>query len=87
MSAAEEPVPGKPEPDRYERVAGELGVNPMSMIVVEDSSNAVAAAAASGAYTIAYAANAHDGVDHTPADEIVDTPDGLRDRLLTLVDE
>ena len=87
MSAAEEPVPGKPEPDLYERVARKLGVDPSSVIVVEDSSNGVAAAAASGAYTIAYAANAHDGVDHTPADEIVTTPDRLRDRLLALVDE
>ncbi|MFW5938257.1 MAG: HAD family hydrolase, partial [Halanaeroarchaeum sp.] len=86
LSAAEESVPGKPEPDLYERIAGKLGVDPAEMVVVEDSGNGVAAAAASGAYTIAYAANAHDGTDHSPADEVVETPDRLRERLLSLVD-
>jgi HAD superfamily hydrolase (TIGR01509 family) len=86
LSAAEEPVPGKPEPDLYDRVAEELGVDPSEVVVVEDSANGVAAAAASGAYTIAYAPNAHDGVDHSPADEVVETPERLRERLLDLVD-
>lgn len=86
LSAADEPVPGKPEPDLYERVAEELGIDPSEMVVVEDSANGVAAAAASGAYTIAYAANAHDGTDHSPADEVVGTPERLRVRLLDLVD-
>ena len=87
LSAADEPVPGKPEPDLYERMAERLGVDPAKMVVVEDSSNGVAAAAASGAYTIAYAANAHDGVDHSPADEVAETPERLRERLLALVDD
>jgi HAD superfamily hydrolase (TIGR01509 family) len=86
LSAADEPVPGKPEPDLYERMADRLGVAPSEMVVVEDSSNGVAAAAASGAYTIAYAATAHDGVDHSPADEVVETPAALSERLLALVD-
>ncbi|UWG48304.1 HAD superfamily hydrolase [Halanaeroarchaeum sp. HSR-CO] len=86
LSAADEPVPGKPEPDLYERIAAELDVDPSEMVVVEDSENGVAAAVASGAYTIAYAASAHDGIDHSPADEVVETPEQLRDRLLTLVD-
>ena len=50
LSAADEPVPGKPEPDLYERMAERLGVDPAEMVIVEDSSNGVAAAAASGAY-------------------------------------
>ncbi len=86
LSAAEEPVPGKPEPDLYERMAATLGVEPEAMVVVEDSENGVAAAAASGAYTIAYAANAHDGTDHSPADEVIESPAQLRERLLELVD-
>ncbi|AKH98126.1 HAD-superfamily hydrolase [Halanaeroarchaeum sulfurireducens] len=86
LSAAEEPVPGKPEPDLYERVADELGVEPEEMLVVEDSANGVAAAAAAGAYTIAYAANAHDGIDHSPADEVIDSAERLRERVLALVD-
>ncbi|MGM0397987.1 MAG: HAD family hydrolase [Halobacteriota archaeon] len=86
LSAADEPVPGKPEPDLYERIAEELDVDPTEMVVVEDSANGVAAAAASGAYTIAYAASAHDGTDHSPADEVVESPDRLRERLLVLVD-
>ena len=87
LSAAEEPVPGKPEPDLYERMAATLGVEPEAMVVVEDSENGVAAAAASGAYTIAYAENAHDGTDHSPADEVIESPARLRKRLLELVDE
>ena len=87
LSAAEEPVPGKPEPDLYERMAATLDVAPEAMVVVEDSENGVAAAAASGAYTIAYAATAHDGVDHSPADEVIETPAQLRERLLALVDD
>ena len=86
LSAAEEPVPGKPEPDLYERMAATLGVEPEAMVVVEDSENGVAAAVASGAYTIAYAENAHDGTDHTPADEVIESPAQLRERLLELVD-
>lgn len=86
VSAAEESVPGKPAPDLYERVAVELGVDPSEMLVVEDSENGVAAAGASGAYTIAYGPNAHDGIDYSPADEVVETPEELRERVLALVD-
>jgi beta-phosphoglucomutase-like phosphatase (HAD superfamily) len=67
-------------------MAATLGVEPEAMVVVEDSENGVAAAAASGAYTIAYAENAHDGTDHTPADEVIESPAQLRERLLELVD-
>ncbi|MFB6124376.1 MAG: HAD family hydrolase [Halanaeroarchaeum sp.] len=86
LSAADIEVPGKPEPDVYEAIAGRLGVDPAEMVVVEDSTNGVAAAAASGAYTIGYAANAHDGTDHSPADEVVADPETLRERLLALVE-
>jgi len=86
LSAADLSVPGKPEPAVYETIAERLGVAPAEMVVVEDSANGVAAAAASGAYTIAYAANAPDGTNHSPADEVLSDPAALRDRLLALVD-
>ncbi|MFP4530561.1 MAG: HAD family hydrolase [Halodesulfurarchaeum sp.] len=86
LSAANLDGPGKPEPLIYETVAARLKVDPSAMLVIEDSANGVAAAAASGAYTIAYAANAHDGVDHSPADEVIETPEKLHDRLLARLD-
>ncbi|MDZ7850620.1 MAG: HAD family phosphatase [Halodesulfurarchaeum sp.] len=86
LSAANLDGPGKPEPLIYETVAERLAVDPSAMLVIEDSENGVAAAAAAGAYTIAYAANAHDAVDHSPADEIVETPGELRARLLARLD-
>lgn len=86
LSAANLDGPGKPEPLIYETVAERLDVNPSAMLVIEDSENGVAAAAASGAITFAYAANAPDGVDHSPADEVIETPDDLRARLLARLD-
>ena len=86
LSAANLDGPGKPEPMIYETIADRLGVEPEGLLVIEDSENGVAAAVASGAYTIAYAANAHDGTDHSPADETVETPDELRTRVLALLD-
>ncbi|MFB6070580.1 MAG: HAD family hydrolase [Halanaeroarchaeum sp.] len=86
LSAASLDAPGKPEPDIYETMAERLHVDPAAMVVVEDSENGVAAAAAAGAYTVAYGAHAHDGIDYSPADEVVETPEDLRERLLALVD-
>ncbi len=87
LSAANLDGPGKPEPLIYETVADRLGIDPVEILVVEDSGNGVGAAAGSRGYTIAFAVNAHDGVDHSPADEVVETPEDLRARLLALIDE
>ncbi|MFB6085195.1 MAG: HAD family hydrolase [Halodesulfurarchaeum sp.] len=86
LSAADLDGPGKPEPLIYETVAGRLDVDPDEMLVVEDSENGVAAAADARAYTIAYAANAHAETDHSPADEVVETPAELRRRIVALLD-
>ncbi|MFB6094789.1 MAG: HAD family hydrolase [Halanaeroarchaeum sp.] len=86
LSAAEEPVPGKPAPDLYERVAVALDVDPTEMVVIEDSENGVAAAAQSGAHTIGYAASAHGETDYSPADQVVTEPGSLRETILDLVD-
>ena len=88
VSAANLEAPGKPEPHIYEHVAGELGVEPTAMVVVEDSENGIAAAAGSGAFTIAYAPDGTDDhVDRSPADEIATGPQDLRSRILARLDE
>jgi HAD superfamily hydrolase (TIGR01509 family) len=44
---------GKPDPEMYLRAAGELGIPPQQMLVLEDSGNGCAAAVAAGAITVA----------------------------------
>jgi len=87
LSAADLDAPGKPEPDIYESVAERLGVAPERLVVAEDSENGIAAAAAAGAYTIAYAPDGEgDATDRSPADEVVGSPEALRDRILARLD-
>ncbi|ADJ13413.1 HAD family hydrolase [Halalkalicoccus jeotgali] len=76
--------PGKPEPAIYEHAAGEMDVSPAECVVVEDSEHGVEAAAAAGAYTIAYGTATNDEHDHSAADEHVSGPEELRERLLAL---
>lgn len=88
VSAADLDVPGKPEPDIYERVAADLGVEPSDCVVVEDSESGATAAHRAGAYVVGYRGDA--GKAGTPdlsvADEVVDGPVELRRRLLSLVE-
>lgn len=87
VSAANLDGPGKPEPHIYEFVAEQLEVTPSGLLVIEDSENGIAAAAAAGAYTIAYAPDGTDDhVDRSPADEIVTDPEALRDRILARIE-
>lgn len=87
VSAADIDAPGKPAPDIYRTVASRLEVDPGAMIVVEDSANGIEAAGRSGAYTIAYAPHGvDDGVDRSMADEIVEGPDRLLERMVALLD-
>ena len=82
LSAANLDAPGKPEPDIYETITDRLGVPSTDLLVIEDSENGIAAAAGSGAYTIAYAPDGtDDGTDRSPADEIVTTPGSLRESI------
>ncbi|WP_460917984.1 HAD family hydrolase [Salinarchaeum chitinilyticum] len=55
LSAFDAPGAGKPAPDVYEHAASELGVDPASCIVIEDSTNGVRAAAGAGATVIRFA--------------------------------
>jgi len=96
VSAADLDVPGKPEPAIYERVAAELGVDPGSCVVVEDSETGTTAAHRAGAYVVGYRPTDHADPDRPPtrddqalpaADEVVHGPAELRERLLALVDE
>ena len=50
---AEDVVEGKPHPEIYLKAAALFGVDPASMLVLEDSQNGCRAAAASGAITVA----------------------------------
>ncbi|AOW79927.1 HAD-superfamily hydrolase [Halodesulfurarchaeum formicicum] len=87
LSAANLDGPGKPAPLIYETIAERLDREPTDLIVVEDSENGIAAAASAGAYTVAYAAHGtDDGTDRSPADEVVETPTGLEERVLALLD-
>ncbi|KYH27140.1 putative HAD-hydrolase [Halalkalicoccus paucihalophilus] len=86
ISAEDIDGPGKPEPTIYEHAAAELGVSSEECIVVEDSEHGVEAAAAAGAYTIAYETPTNAEHDHSAADEVVSGPEKLRERLLALSD-
>lgn len=85
VSADELPVAGKPEPDVYLHAAEELGVAPRDCIVVEDSANGARAANDAGMCTVGYRNESDSDQDLSVADEVVETPGELRDRLLALV--
>jgi len=82
VAANEEDVPGKPDPALYVLAADRLGVDPSEMLVVEDSEHGVTAAAAAGAYVVAYAHGASADMDHSAADVVVRDPAALRERVL-----
>ncbi|UTF54335.1 HAD family hydrolase [Natronosalvus rutilus] len=85
VSAEEIDGPGKPEPDVFEYAAAELGVEPGECVVLEDSEHGIRAAARAGTTCIAYEIEAHDDVDYSPADAVVDSPLELRDAVLERV--
>lgn len=77
---------GKPAPAIFERAAAELGVAADECVAVEDSENGIESAARAGTTVVAYRIDAHDGLDLSPADRIVDSPAGLREAVLELVE-
>ncbi|MFC7213989.1 HAD family hydrolase [Saliphagus sp. GCM10025334] len=85
VSAEEIDGPGKPEPDVFEYAAAELGVDPGECVVLEDSEHGIRAAARAGTTCIAYEIDAHDDVDYSPADAVVETPRELREAVLERV--
>lgn len=72
-----------PDPEAvHERAATELGVDPASCIVVEDSKNGVEAAVRAGTYCIAYRVDHNADRDLSRADAVVDGPAALRAALV-----
>ncbi|QFU82390.1 HAD family hydrolase [Natronorubrum aibiense] len=76
----------KPEPDVFEYAADEVGVSPAECLVVEDSENGVEAAARAGTTVVAYRIDAHDGLNLSSADVIVDSAAELRETVLEAVE-
>ena len=64
---------GKPEPDIYIKAAESLGVPPAECIAIEDSPIGIAAAASSGAYTIAVRTEYTRNLDVSRAHTILET--------------
>ncbi|TWU66321.1 Phosphorylated carbohydrates phosphatase [Crateriforma conspicua] len=75
---------GKPDPQIYQMAADRMGIDPKTMLVLEDSGNGTAAAVASGAVTVSIPSRHTKNQDfsgaHLVADSLVDP------RLLALVD-
>ena len=84
VSADELTVAGKPEPDVFLHAAAELGVDPEECVIVEDSAHGVQAGKAAGAYVIGYQNQSEGEQDISAADEIVETPESLRESVLAL---
>ncbi|WP_222916049.1 HAD family phosphatase [Natrinema sp. SYSU A 869] len=86
ISADDIDAASKPAPDVFEYAADEIGVPAAECVVVEDSANGIEAAARAGANVIAYRIDAHGDINRSPADEIVDSPAELRERILALTE-
>ena len=84
ISADDVDGPGKPAPDVFEYAANELDVPIEECVVVEDSENGVEAAARAGSTTVAYRIDAHDDLDFSRADSVVDSPEELREAVREL---
>lgn len=79
---------GKPEPFVYEEAARRLGVAPADCLVIEDSASGIEAADRAGAYVLAYRAPDSDGEqDVSRADEVVEGPAALGERVRELANE
>lgn len=76
---ADDVTNGKPHPEIYLKAASHLGVDPATMLVLEDSENGTKAAAAAGAHIVSvpHADSAHH--DFSPAKAVANT---LRDPLI-----
>ncbi|NGM68943.1 HAD family phosphatase [Natronolimnobius sp. AArcel1] len=82
ISAEDIDADGKPAPDVFEYAASEVGAVPESCVVIEDSEHGVEAGTRAGAFVIAYRIDAHDGLDLSTADDVVESPAELRKTVL-----
>ncbi|ELY45268.1 HAD family hydrolase [Natronorubrum sulfidifaciens] len=76
----------KPEPDVFEYAAAVVGVAPEACLVVEDSENGVEAATRAETTVVAYRIDAHDDIDLSAANVVVDSPAELRETILEAVE-
>lgn len=79
----EEVPKGKPEPDIYLKTAKELGVKVGDCVVLEDSTNGIAAAKAAGMKCIGFANKDSGNQDYSKADIVVKS---IREINLTILD-
>jgi HAD superfamily hydrolase (TIGR01509 family) len=61
----------KPEPDIFLLAAKKLGIAPEKCVVIEDSTNGIAAAKSAGMYCIAFAGPGSELQDQSQADLII----------------
>lgn len=78
-------VNGKPDPEIFQTAAAELGVDPSSTVVIEDSHNGITAANEGGFISIGFQSNGD--LDLSEADHVVHTSDELRELLTELGDD
>lgn len=75
---------GKPEPETYQLAIKQLEINPEDAVAVEDTDAGIKSAKGANLYCIAYSGT--NGQNLEEADEVVDNPEELRERLLELTD-
>ncbi|WP_309221859.1 HAD family phosphatase [Halorussus sp. MSC15.2] len=82
ISAEEIDGKSKPEPDVYEYAAEQVGVGPEDCVAVEDSTNGVKSAKASGMRAVGYRNQSDEELDLSAADAVAASPAELREILL-----
>lgn len=75
---------GKPEPETYRLAVDKLGVEPENAVAVDDTDPGVESAKRAGLYCIGYEGS--EGQSLERADETVNGPEELRERLLQLTE-
>lgn len=75
---------GKPEPETYLKAVQNLNIRPEDAVAVDDTSAGIESARGAGLYCIGYTSSGGDMPEG--ADETVEGPEELRDRLLELAE-
>lgn len=75
---------GKPEPETYLTAVERLGVKPEEAVAIDDTNAGISSAKAAGLYCIGYEGS--DGQSLSKADETVDGPEELAQRIRELIE-
>lgn len=75
---------GKPEPETYRQAVQKLDIRPEDAVAVDDTRTGIQSAEGAGLYCIGYTASGGDRPEG--ADETVEGPEELRERLLELAE-